>query len=84
MEGILLREGKDESLIVSVELLQRSVAIRVNGYDVELAYGPKSHEFVCWLMHLISRVLQKNDIGRIDFAFMNLDPPRILRIRVAG
>jgi hypothetical protein len=37
MEGILLRQGKDESLIVSVELLQRSVAIRVNGYDVELA-----------------------------------------------
>jgi transcription antitermination factor NusG len=37
IEGILLRQGKDESLIVSVELLQRSVAIRVNGYDVELA-----------------------------------------------
>jgi len=37
MEGILLRHGKDESLIVSVELLQRSVAIRVNGYDIELA-----------------------------------------------
>jgi len=37
MEGILLRQGKDESLIVSVELLQRSVAIRVNGYDIELA-----------------------------------------------
>jgi transcription antitermination factor NusG len=37
MEGILLRQGKDESLIVSVELLQRSVAIQVNGYDIELA-----------------------------------------------
>lgn len=37
MEGILLRQGKDESLIVSVELLQRCVAIRVSGYDVELA-----------------------------------------------
>ena len=37
MEGILLRQGKDESLIVSVELLQRSVAIRVNGYNVDLA-----------------------------------------------
>jgi transcription antitermination factor NusG len=37
MEGILLCEGKDASLIVSVDLLQRSVAIRVNGYDVELA-----------------------------------------------
>jgi transcription antitermination factor NusG len=37
MEGILLRQGKEESLIVSVELLQRSVAIQVNGYDIELA-----------------------------------------------
>ena len=36
IEGILLRQGKDQSLIVSVELLQRSVAIRVEGYEVEL------------------------------------------------
>jgi transcription antitermination factor NusG len=36
VEGILLRQGKDQSLIVSVALLQRSVAIRVEGYDVEL------------------------------------------------
>jgi transcription antitermination factor NusG len=35
IEGILLRQGKDQSLIVSVELLQRSVAIRVEGYEVE-------------------------------------------------
>jgi transcription antitermination factor NusG len=36
IEGILLRQGKDQSLIVSVELLRRSVAIRVEGYEVEL------------------------------------------------
>jgi transcription antitermination factor NusG len=36
IEGILLRQGKDQSLIVSVELLQRSVSIRVEGYDIEL------------------------------------------------
>ena len=35
IEGILLGQGKDQSLIVSVELLQRCVAIRVEGYDVE-------------------------------------------------
>jgi transcription antitermination factor NusG len=37
VEGILVRQGDDHSLIVSVELLQRSVAIRVEGYGVELA-----------------------------------------------
>jgi transcription antitermination factor NusG len=36
VEGILLRQGTDQSLIVSVELLRRSVSIRVEGYDVEL------------------------------------------------
>jgi transcriptional antiterminator NusG len=36
IEGILLGQGKDQSLIISVELLQRSVAIRVEGYEVEL------------------------------------------------
>lgn len=35
MEGILLRQGKEQSLIVSVELLRRSIAIRVEGYEVE-------------------------------------------------
>jgi len=33
--GILLRQGKNQSVIVSVELLQRSVAIRAEGYEVE-------------------------------------------------
>jgi transcription antitermination factor NusG len=37
MEGILVGPAGEKSLIVSVELLQRSVSIRVEGYDVELA-----------------------------------------------
>jgi transcriptional antiterminator NusG len=37
MEGILVGHAGDKRLVVSVELLQRSVAIRVEGYDVELA-----------------------------------------------
>jgi transcription antitermination factor NusG len=36
VEGILERKGPDQSLIVSVELLQRSVSMRVNGYDIEV------------------------------------------------
>lgn len=36
IEGILVRQGGDQSLVVSVELLCRSVAIRVEGYDIEL------------------------------------------------
>ena len=37
VEGILMRQGEDHSLVISVELLQRSVSIRVEGYDIELA-----------------------------------------------
>jgi transcription antitermination factor NusG len=37
MEGILVGQNGDQRLVVSVELLKRSVAIRVEGYDVELA-----------------------------------------------
>jgi transcription termination/antitermination protein NusG len=37
VEGVLVRQGGDQRLVVSVELLQRSVAIRVDGYDLELA-----------------------------------------------
>jgi transcription antitermination factor NusG len=37
MEGILVGRAGEKSLVVSVELLQRSVSIRVEGYDVELA-----------------------------------------------
>jgi transcription antitermination factor NusG len=36
VEGILVRQGDDQSLVVSVELLQRSISIRVEGYDTEL------------------------------------------------
>ena len=36
IEGILVRQGGDQSLVVSVELLQRSVSLRVEGYDIEL------------------------------------------------
>jgi transcription antitermination factor NusG len=37
VEGILMRQGKDQSLVVSVDLLQRSISIRVEGYNIELA-----------------------------------------------
>jgi transcription antitermination factor NusG len=36
LQGILVRQGADQSLVLSVELLQRSVSIRVEGYDIEL------------------------------------------------
>jgi transcription antitermination factor NusG len=37
VEGILMRQGGDQSLVISVELLQRSVSIRLENYDIELA-----------------------------------------------
>jgi transcription antitermination factor NusG len=36
VDGILERQGRDQSLVVSVELLHRSISIRVEGYDIEL------------------------------------------------
>jgi len=36
VEGILMRQGRDQSLVLSVELLRRSIWIRVEGYDIEL------------------------------------------------
>jgi len=36
VEGIFERQGGDQRLVVSVELLQRSVSIQVEGYDIEL------------------------------------------------
>lgn len=36
IEGILARQSGDQSLVVSVELLRRSILIRVEGYDIEL------------------------------------------------
>jgi transcription antitermination factor NusG len=35
IEGIFIREGGEQTVVVSVELLQRSVAIRVEGYGIE-------------------------------------------------
>jgi transcription antitermination factor NusG len=37
VKGYLVREGKDQSFVISVVLLQRSVAIRFEGYQVEPA-----------------------------------------------
>ena len=37
VEGTLIGHAGDKSLVMSVELLQRSVSFRVEGYDVELA-----------------------------------------------
>ena len=36
VQGTLMLQGGDRGLVVSVELLQRSVAIGVEGYDIEL------------------------------------------------
>jgi transcription antitermination factor NusG len=36
VEGTLVRQGGGQSLVLSVELLHRSVGIRVEGYDIEL------------------------------------------------
>ena len=35
LEGILISENKDHSLVVSIEAIQRSLALRIDGYDVE-------------------------------------------------
>jgi transcription antitermination factor NusG len=37
VEGILMLQGRDQRLVISVELLQRSVCVQVEGYDIELA-----------------------------------------------
>jgi transcription antitermination factor NusG len=36
VEGILVRQGKGDSLVISVELLQRSISVCVEGYNLEL------------------------------------------------
>jgi transcriptional antiterminator NusG len=36
IEGILVGQGGEQSVVISVELLGRSVSIRVEGYNVEL------------------------------------------------
>jgi transcription antitermination factor NusG len=35
VEGMLVSENKDHSLVISIESIQRSLAIRIEGYDVE-------------------------------------------------
>jgi transcription antitermination factor NusG len=35
VEGVFLSENGDHSLIISVEAIQRSMAVRINGYEVE-------------------------------------------------
>ncbi len=35
VEGILVAKNSDRSLVVSIELIQRSVAVRIDGYDAE-------------------------------------------------
>ena len=35
VEGILLSRNDDNTLVVSVDAIQRSLAVRIQGYDVE-------------------------------------------------
>jgi transcription antitermination factor NusG len=36
IEGILVRKGRAQNLVVSIELLHRSASIQLDGYDIEL------------------------------------------------
>ena len=36
LEGVLVSENKDHSLVISIESIQRSVALRIDGYDIEV------------------------------------------------
>jgi transcription antitermination factor NusG len=36
IEGILVRKGRAQNLVVSIELLRRSASIQLDGYDIEL------------------------------------------------
>jgi len=35
VEGVFLSENGDHSLIISIDVIQRSMAVRIDGYDVE-------------------------------------------------
>jgi hypothetical protein len=35
LEGILVAKKSDQSLVVSIDMIQRSVAVRIDGYGVE-------------------------------------------------
>jgi transcription antitermination factor NusG len=36
LEGILLEQNSDDTIVVSIELIQRSVAVRLDGYNIEV------------------------------------------------
>jgi len=36
IEGILVAKNEDQSVVVSVELIQRSLAVRVSGFSLEM------------------------------------------------
>jgi transcription antitermination factor NusG len=36
IEGILVRKGKAQNLVLSIELLHRSTSIQLDGYDIEI------------------------------------------------
>ena len=40
VEGVLLSRNGDRTLIISVDAIQRSLAVRVEGYDVEASVRP--------------------------------------------
>jgi hypothetical protein len=35
VEGVFLSENGDHSLVISVDVIQRSMAVRIDGYDIE-------------------------------------------------
>jgi transcription antitermination factor NusG len=35
LEGVLVRVAKEDSLVISVDLIQRSISIRIQGYEIE-------------------------------------------------
>jgi transcription antitermination factor NusG len=35
VEGVFLSENGDQSLVISVDVIQRSMAVRIDGYDIE-------------------------------------------------
>ena len=49
VEGVLLSRNGDRTLIISVDAIQRSLAVRVEGYDVEASvkFRPSPCKFFC-------------------------------------
>jgi transcription antitermination factor NusG len=37
LEGILISRNSDSTLVISIDAIQRSLAVRVNGYDIQAA-----------------------------------------------